>query len=238
MKYLIILSFIFPIHSYAKREGNLNDKKRPISAVIGLEFISQKIRRGRILEDSNSSPFIFPYAVKFNFISPHLEMIGKSLNYKKNLTDKLLFRTHFQSLKYNNKHTYEWNHYLEYKLSGGGEVTFQHSQDFKSHQGQYLDFKIRKEVFSFYVRQHNLKLSFFTSIGGGDTSHNKFLYGEKKGGFFTNYSYGLSLITPKIDHFYPVFELKRYGTYGDKQTQLKHKTSGWRFIALMAFQVF
>ena len=220
---------------------------------VGAEYLSNLTKRGATLYDAYQVIPIFA----IELLHPNLEIIGSSINYQYRLNDHLLYRTRLALGATGDQPLYEttlaaptprdstneFDTFLELGWPGWGEITLQHSQDLKAHNGFYTEVQVRAVLPGFTVKNRFFEPGIFASYGGGDEEHNEYLYGSGAGKLgATNYSVGLSISSPpEIDHFFPVFKFTYYeliGAANRNASLVRDKTSGIQVLALFAVGVF
>ncbi|MBY0316971.1 MAG: hypothetical protein K2Q26_15735 [Bdellovibrionales bacterium] len=125
-----------------------------------------------------------------------------------------------------------------------GELNLGLAKDLDEQQGLYADLQVKIKLFNFRVpyAQILIEPNLYAGLGGGDSSHNEYLYGPSvsKGGI-TNYTYGAWFAFPEeADRFYPIIQIRRFETTSDFASRefAQGRGEGWLFSFIASVQVF
>ncbi len=258
LRIIVLLAFSTFPSSYAF-SADLDFSWSKVQGAAGVEYFSNTYKRGILTYGSGQ--LIPIYSIDLG--TPDIQFAGSSFTFRSFLIDdKLLFRSriffdstfdqplYFSAEKENDRvrreATNELDLFLEYRFRHRGELTLMLSQDLTAHSGTYAEFGFRAILANLKPKNNSFLIqpAFFASIGGGNTAHNKYFYGDGASDWsFSNYSMGFSISSPAvIDILYPVLKITYFGLLGDdNQTASyvkKGETTGWNVIALVAFRVF
>jgi hypothetical protein len=141
--------------------------------------------------------------------------------------------------------TSELDIYLEYRTLGQSFVRLQYSQDLMAHKGYYAELYGRVALIDFLEQDNGralLQPGFFAAVGGGNSTHNQYLYGAGADGLgLNNIEFGLSVTSPSvIDVFWPTLQISHFQILGDgnRHGAFVQEQSGWSAQLLAAFRVF
>lgn len=234
MRNLLLILFFIVNTTFAgvHHEGVLS------SINLGVRYSSLLQNRGVILyKDFQIDPVLAIFLFNDRF-----EFLGDSIGYRDfihsdflrlrtriiSVTDKPLFPKHgtIYANSTHRKDSYEWSNGVEIFLPGynkdyGAELDFSYNKDISAHQGNYLELQSKFKIFSFEapLLQTRVEPNFYTSLGWGDSRHNKYFYGPSAGNSgLNNFSYGLWFAFPEeSDRFYPIIQIKHFQVLGDKR---------------------
>lgn len=222
------------------------------SVNLGIRFSSLLESRGVIFyRDFQIDPVVALF-----FLDDRVEFLGDSLGFRDFVAGKWLrLRTRLVSISDdplfparesikadspNREDTIEWSNRAEFFIPGYDDNYFAEfdigfAKDLSAHRGQYFDIQAKVKLLRFRIpfAETLIEPNFYSSIGWGDSAHNKYFYGPSQGSFGpNNFSYGLWLAFPEeSDRFYPIVQIKQFQTLGpyDRGEYAKSGYSGWLF---------
>jgi hypothetical protein len=220
---------------------------------LGAEYLSNLQKRGATLYDSYQVIPIYSAEI----FSKNLVAVGTSLNFKHQLSNRMLYRAILNLNATGDEPLYETgeefdkqiardkttevDQRFEYGLPMYGEVYLHYSKDVAAHWGSYTELGLRAVLVTIETQKLNWQASLTATVGGGNKFHNRYLYGANARYGSTNYSLGVSLAAPPaIDHYFPVVEVKHYKLAGAAKNGVlvADKQEGVQVIALFAVKVF
>lgn len=256
---LITLLFIFI--SSTSQAANKSQHKGLVSSLnLGVRYSSVYENRGIILyDDYQLDPVLGIF-----LLDDHIQFLGDSIGYHNflisdwlrfrvravSITDKPLFPSSDQKklLSVRREDTYELSTRLEFFLPGyndeyKAEIDIGYAKDMSVHYGNYLDLQTKIKIMDFRMPFSDTKIEpqFYTTIGWGDRSHNKYFYGPSvDAANFNNFSYGLWFSFPdEADRNFPIIQIRHFEVLGDSRMgqYAKEHDQGWLISAIMTYGV-
>lgn len=205
------------------------------SVNLGVRFSSVVENRGVIFYND----FQIDPVVGLFFFDDRVEYLGDSFGFRDFVAGNWLrLRTRLVSISDNplfpardsirtgspdRKDTFEWSNRAEFFIPGYdenylGEFSVGYAKDISAHDGQYLDAQAKIKIYRFRLPLLGtlIEPNFYSSLGWGDSAHNRYFYGSSQDtSGFNNFSYGLWFAFPEeADRFYPIVQIRHFETLG------------------------
>lgn len=236
MKKILILSLISSVFTFAAQAQDKDPHHKGVvsSLNLGARYSSVLENRGVIFyRDFQIDPVLGLF-----LFDDRVEFVGDSLGYRDFVVKDLLrLRTRLVSISDNSlvpsydsvmsglpdrPDTYEWSSTAEFFFPGYSdhylaEIDFTYAKDIAQSYGNYLEIQAKAKLFDFKIAGTKLEPNFFSSVGWGDSAHNRYFYGPSADSAgLNNLAYGIWIALPEeADRFYPIIQIRRFQTLGE-----------------------